>query len=582
MIDIGTLKKYQNRNSIREVLGCLVEEPTLLLDHKITKNDFVESFYKIVFVSINNLVNLGTIKINGDIIEEYLKDNFPSGYLIFKKNNGKIFVDKAALSATKENFETNYKELKKFSLLRDLLVQGTDVKDYFDPDEIDMDIIYKKRELFEKSEVNDIINYFKGKIITVGKDYELKNNRDSIRAGVYDMEQKEKWKIAPNFGISYSSNYLTTIVKGIQKKKFGVMSAGTGVGKSRITIANICHSFVPKYYDKNKGKFVDNPHGNQNRALYIGTEMELLEEIAPILWAYIADVPEEHIKYNTYEPGEEERVDEAIRILKEESNIFLEYVPEYNIEVLEHLIEKYSTIYKVGHVFFDYIHVTTELISEYQMKAGNRISIREDQVLSNLSTKLKEICRKYNVSLNTWTQVSGDFKNERNRDQTIVRGSKAIIDKVDWAGIVSRPTEKELKLLSKVLRSIVELGKPSPNICISIYKNRGCKYNNVKIWLYIDYDTMRVHDLFVTDYEYKVLDIEQTFVYIDEDQKINFSDNKDNIYKMCFKDTKEDLENKELDEDIDFEKFDKNNMPLEYAEDLIIKDSVSDIENFSF
>lgn len=33
-----------------------------------------------------------------------------------------------------------------------------------------------------------------------------------------------------------------------------------------------------------------------------------------------------------------------------------------------------------------------------------------------------------------------------------------------------------------------------------MYKNRGGKYNNIKIWLNVDYDTMRVHDAFVTDY----------------------------------------------------------------------------------
>lgn len=534
MIDNSVLKKYQNRNAVREVLGSLIINPTLLIEHKMNKNDFVEPFYKILYVAINNLANMGSIKLNGDIIGEYLRENYPTEYLIFQKNNGVVFIEKASAYASPENFEANYLELKKFSLLRDFLRIGFDVSDYYDPFEVDPDKIYTKRLKLEKDSLDDIINHFKKKILFISENYTLKSNRDSIKAGEFDMEQKERWKEAPSYGLSYSSNFLTTIVKGIQKKKFGVISAGTGVGKTRVSVSNICHSFCPKYYDRTKGEFVDNPHGNQNRALYIGTEMELLEEISPILWAYIADVPEDHIKYNKYEPGEEERVNEAIRILKEEANIFLEYVPDYDVDTLEQIIEKYSTIYKVGHIFFDYIHITTDLISEYQSKSSNNIAIREDQVLGNLSAKLKELSRKYNVSIDSWTQVSGDFKNERNRDQTIVRGSKAIIDKVDWAGIMSRPTPRELKLLEKTLRSSLQLGKNEPNSCISIYKNRGGKYNNVKIWLYVDYDTMRVHDLFVTDYDYKLLDIEQTFVKIDEDQKIEVYDSKEILLNSKF------------------------------------------------
>ena len=182
------------------------------------------------------------------------------------------------------------------------------------------------------------------------------------------------------------------------------------------------------YWDVSEEKWVDNPNGTQNCALYIGTEMELIEEIEPIIWAYMAHVPEDHITMNSYEEGEEERVDEAIRILREKGNIYLEYVPDYDISTLEAIIEEHVSSHNVTSVFFDYIHTTTDLISEYQGAAKSKMALREDQVLGNLSTKLKELTRKYNISIDTWTQVTGDFKNDSNRDQTIVRGSKAIID----------------------------------------------------------------------------------------------------------------------------------------------------------
>ena len=151
------------------------------------------------------------------------------------------------------------------------------------------------------------------------------------------------------------------------------------------------------------------------------------------------------------------------------------------------------------------------------------MNTREDQVLNNLGVKIKELTRKYNISIDTWTQVTGDVRNEQVRDSSLIRGAKGLKDKADTCFIVTRPTKKEMKLLEKVLKSKTMFGKPDPNICYSVYKNRGGKLNNVKIWLYINYDTMRVHDLFVTDYDYNLLPIDKTYVGVNEDQKIIIS-----------------------------------------------------------
>lgn len=107
--------------------------------------------------------------------------------------------------------------------------------------------------------------------------------------------------------------------------------------------------------------------------------------------------------------------------------------------------------------------------------------------------------------------------------------SKAIVDKIDIGYIVSRPTQQELKLISPIVKKGVNV--ENPNICLSVYKNRGGKYNNVKIWLYIDYDTMRVHDMFITDYEGAELPIAKSYVAITEDQKVVVYTDKKNIGK---------------------------------------------------
>ena len=109
--------------------------------------------------------------------------------------------------------------------------------------------------------------------------------------------------------------------------------------------------------------------------------------------------------------------------------------------------------------------------------------------------------------------------------------AKSIIDKADSAMIVSRQTKQEFKKIDYILRGMVSIGKPQPNICISVYKNRGGKYNNVKIWLYIDYDTMRVSDLFITDYDCNLLPIEQKWTRVDENQNIIVYTNKDELIR---------------------------------------------------
>ena len=158
------------------------------------------------------------------------------------------------------------------------------------------------------------------------------------------------------------------------------------------------------------------------------------------------------------------------------------------------------------------------------------MQLREDQVLSNVGTKLKELTRKYDISLDTWTQVSGDWKNENNRDQTIIRGAKALSDKVDCGSIMMRPTVAELKKIDPILKN--RFGGQKPNLYIATYKNRGGKFVNVKVWLYVDYSTMRVSDLFCTDYDNKLIDkgyLPETFVSVNEDGIVNYSRHKEDV-----------------------------------------------------
>lgn len=535
------LLSYVNKQAIREVLGSLLQEPSLIREYKIVQNDFPETFHKLIFAAINNLYKNGAEEIDAVAIDEYLS-HYETQYQVFIKNEGVSFLEKIQEMALQSNFKYYYDQLKKFSLLRSYVEHGISVEEFFDPDEINPEVIEKQRKQLDEYTIQDIINHYKKKHSRVIAPFLNTEGQDSKKAGVGGHEQKEKWKQDTAWGIGYASAYLTTALHGIRKRRFNIKSAGTGVGKTRTSIADIGYACSPYYYDKSLDKWCENPNGKSNGGLYIGTEMELLEEIDPILWAYIADVPQDHIEFNLYEDGEEERVDKAIDILEHEANIWFEYVPEYDANTLEEIIETHKLEHDIEYVWFDYISATVELNSEYAAESKTKMVVREDQVLANLSKKLKNFTRKFDVSIDSFTQVTGDFKNEANRDQTIVRGAKAIIDKADGAMIAMPPTEKELKKIEPITRELIN--KPTPNLVYSLYKNRGGKWNKIKIWLYIDYSTMRVHDLFVTDYEYKLIkDMEKTYIDVNDEE---YASTKANINPV------DNLEIKEKEETIAF------------------------------
>lgn len=508
---IDILSKYVDQQAICEVLGCLIQNPALMKEYKLTKNDFPNTFHKLVFAAINNLYVSGVESIDAVSIDEFLS-HYETQYKVFTRNNGIDFITSVTAMAVESNIQYYYSQLKKFSLLRSYIEHGVNVSEFFDPDDIDPVTIESKRALLDHSSIMDIISHFKQKQLQVTAPFIMCEDRQGKRAGVGGMEQKEKWKKGTNWGVGYASAYLTTAIYGLRSGRYTVKSAPSGLGKTRTTISDIAYACSPKYYDKKRNCWCENPNGS-NGVLYIGTEMELLEEIDPILWAYIADVPQEHIMFGAYEDGEEERVDEAIRILSEESNIWLEYIPEYNASILEELIETHKIQHKIRHVFFDYIHTTVELISEFAVESKTKMNVREDQVLADLSKKLKNMARKYHVSIDTCTQVSGDYKNEKNRDQTVVAGAKSILNKADTGIIAMEPTPMELKKIEPITNNSFNM--LTPNVVYSLYKNRGGKWNKIKIWLYIDYDTMRVHDLFVTDYECQLIpDMPKTYINV--------------------------------------------------------------------
>lgn len=95
-----------------------------------------------------------------------------------------------------------------------------------------------------------------------------------------------------------------------------------------------------------------------------------------------------------------------------------------------------------------------------------------------------------------------------------MRGAKAIADKVDAGLIMLQPDDEDLIALERVIQ---EGGFPTPNVKVSIYKNRRGRYKDVLVWTDFDKGTCRMNPLFVTDYNYNLIDVPELQINVVEE-----------------------------------------------------------------
>ena len=181
---------------------------------------------------------------------------------------------------------------------------------------------------------------------------------------------------------------------------------------------------------------------------------------------------------------------------------------------MENVIKRNIRERNVQYIFYDYIHTSLKILEEISKKAG-RIALREDNILFMLSARLKDICVKYNVFMMSATQLNGDYQESKTPDQNLLRGAKAIADKIDYGSILLPVRDVDLASLENVLASNPNFGTPS--IKLSIYKNRRGRYKSVILWCRANLGTCRIEPMFLTDYLYELQSIENIRVLAEEE-----------------------------------------------------------------
>lgn len=500
--------------TIFSALGCLINDPMLLEESKIklTREDFYAKdepiFHVMIFAAINNLYNKGATKMQPADIDEYLSE-FKDKYKVFTDNDGLQWCYQAVEYSNPENYTYYAEKIKKFSLLRQLHEDGISLAGIYD---MNVDGVDEETQAqFDELTVDDIISKVQNKVHGIATAYQVGYDRASSKAGDNGLELLSQFKETPMYGHATQGELQNTIFRGALPKTSLLRSALTNTGKTRMSIAEATDFAISKWYNYQTSQWED--RGEKLKVLFISTEMEE-DELQPTMWSYVAGVKEEDIRDGKLSPDEEKAVRGAIEHLQE-CDLYIEYVPKFDPQTINAIIKEYAIQHQIDVVFFDYIHLSFEIMMEISSKTKG-MTMREDMMLTIFAAGLEELAREYGFHLRTSTQMNGNSnsfdQSTQMLDQSLLRGAKAMADKMQYGIIMTRPTEKELGLIESIVTDTQRNfgGHPiMPNFVYHIYKNRKSKYKG-KLWLYVDFDTMRQTELFMTDFNNNFIKVPKT------------------------------------------------------------------------
>lgn len=89
--------------------------------------------------------------------------------------------------------------------------------------------------------------------------------------------------------------------------------------------------------------------------------------------------------------------------------------------------------------------------------------------------------------------------------------AKAIADKIDVGEIMLPVSQTDREILQPIIN---DLGVQMPDMKISVYKNRRGKYKDVLLWCVSRKGVCKIDPIFVTNYSYEVLNIQDLKINI--------------------------------------------------------------------
>lgn len=497
-------RNLSNLNPVRAiytVIGSICQDTELLKDTntQLRPEDFMQSLHKIVFKAINNIVfNASGDKVTNITaidIDNYLS-SYPTQYKTWNDQNGYDYIQNCLEHANKETYWQSYDLLKKMSVLRAYVTEGFDISNLYDWESEDYFEREKAIQELREMELKDIFEYFTLKNLRVKDDFNIETDIKNFKAGQNITELLDKTKEGRGYGYPTSCGYENSAFGGLKKGKFLLRSGSTGSMKSSFQIRDMIDVAVNKIY-KNE-KWMDN--GISIPSLFISTELDE-ENLNYMALSYLTGINRNVIKFGLFNKQQRALLEEAGKIL-EESPFYLVHMPNYTITDMEDVIERHVLDYDVQYVAFDYIENKSSLQRSINELYGS--VQREDQVLLYLSDKLKNVAEKYDISIQSATQLNrSGVGRDMQMNTNALRGGSAIADKVDVGMILHKAKESDLE---KVQEIIEDSGFGNePNMMRFLYKNRE-GIPEVIFFTYLDKSTIREECLFATDYDYNIIE----------------------------------------------------------------------------
>lgn len=476
------------------VIVSLMKAPLLLEDENviITQNDFHQPLQQIIFTAIYNIAKTGAQSITPQDIDLYLK-SYPSQYDYYQQRKGYDWLLNTYQATEKSDphqFTFYYDRLKKFSVLRDLVANGFDISEFYDlsQDFLNRDI---QDEKLNNISLPEMINKVREKLVVIENKHVGRQEATSQSSQEGLRELVESLRNNPEVGLPFDGEMLNFAVRGARLGKLYIYSAPSGQGKTRFMVGNACAISLP-YIENNK---IVVREGLQ-KVLFVATEMTA-DEIQTLILSYVSGINEEKILLGNYSEYEERQLVLALEIIEKYGNNFIiESMPDPSRAAIRAKLAKYILQDGVEYIFYDYIFSSPGLLGEFR-----DLDVREDVALMMLSNTLKEVAMTYSVFILSATQLNGNWEKTTVRNANLIRGSKAIVDKVDIGVIGVKLTDEELNSIKEIVARRLDL--PKPNVVLDLYKNRRGKLTGVKIFRYFDYGTCRTQDLYMTDTSYR-------------------------------------------------------------------------------
>ena len=497
-------RNLSNLNPIRDiynVIGSICQDTELLRheDTKLKPDDFMQELHQIVFKAINNIVyNASGDKVTTVTavdIDNYLS-LYPTQYKKWNDQNGFEYIENCLKHANREVYWQSYNRVKKMSLLRAYVNRGFDVSELYDWETDDFLTREKSLKELDEMELKDIFQYFALVNLQVKDMYNIEMDIKEFKAGSDISGLLDRAREGRTYGFPTSCGFENSAFGGLQKGKFLLRSGSTGSLKTSLQIRDMIDVAVKSIYKD--GEWVYN--GVQMPSLFISTELDE-DDLNFLALSYITGINRKVIKEGLFNMKQRELLEEAGKILNE-SELYMVHMPEFSVSDLEDVIERHVLDNNVQFVAFDYISNNSKL--QRSMNELYNSVQREDQVLLYLSTSLKAISERYNISIQSATQLNRNgIGKDSEMNSNALRGSSAVADKVDFGMILKRVKEEDLDKVSGIIE---DRGfSKTPTFQRHLYKNRS-GIPDVIMWTHIDSATIREECLFVTDYDYNLIE----------------------------------------------------------------------------